>query len=207
MNKYNIEVGDNIIGGDGKPALVVKVFKDAVSFIEGSTSGLKFSYVNENLDSGFWKHIKKMNKKIIGYTLLKDTPTVKAGAKYLKHEANGNWSTEEGKYANKAYAYKQALDDTEWFSPIYEEVKPTEVYVDTLAGKVKVTKDFISLESVYAIPLAIKEFTKIVGAVKSFGNAQKVGEYELKVNTFNVGCQLFSVDDIPKIEEAIKQVS
>ena len=206
MNKYNIEVGD-------------KLGKDVVTLVDNK--GISFSpdrypevglytwnYITDLVNqSKEWKLTKsensKMNKKIIGYTLLKDSITVKKGGVYTYN--NNLWST-----LGKAGITKlplHILEDTEWFSPIYEEVKPTEVYVDTLAGKVKVTKSSVNLEDTYTIPLAIKDFTKIVRAVKLFGNAQGVGEYEIKVNTFNVGCQLFSVDDISKIEEAIKQVS
>lgn len=213
MNKYNIEVGDTIDN-----VTVNYVTNDGIIFnkINSSIYVWKWEFLNRNIDTGAWKitsQKNKMNKKIIGYTLLKDTPEFNAGMIFESAIADDNGDTiyvpSSGKYENNDsywYSVEDVTSKPEWFSPIYEEVKPTEVYVDTLAGKVKVTKDKLSING--------SEYLKMCYATALIDNikgklevATTIQGYAVKLETFKVGCKTFHVLDIPKIEEAIKQVS
>lgn len=200
MNKYNIEVGDKL-GTD----VVTLVDKDGISFSKDrfpSVHLYTWEYIEDLVNkSREWKlaKTKKMNKKIIGYTLLKDSISAKAGEVYKIEE--GVIRRYKG---SKSYVITQEeANQPEWFSPIYEEVKPTEVYVDTLAGKVKVTSEKLMLsnsEFVYT-----EDFDKVAKVVNKV--IAKTSMHNVLIETFKVGCKTFHASDVQKIEEAIKQVS
>lgn len=205
MNSQNIEVGDSAYWFDKKqvatPYIIDIVNNKGIHFeCDGGTTPMySFEHIDKLTKDGNFKLVKKMNKKIIGYKLLKDTPSHNIGNIFTL-DKNSN-ITFEGYLHYKEFCELK----TKWFEPIYEN-KATGIFVETLAGKVKVTRKNLSLVGECAIPTSITEFNKIVGAVQSFGNAQIPGEYTLEIQTFKIGCQTFHVDDIPKIEAAIKQV-
>jgi len=76
----------------------------------------------------------KENREIIGYKLLKDTPTAKAGSIYeigfLNCTKRVNTSIlylrkEDGvDLDNAIYNYKEVSNFEKWFEPIYKEEKP-----------------------------------------------------------------------------------
>lgn len=198
MNKYNVEVGDII---NTYPVEFVDDLGLSFNPI-ASTHFWSWEIVNRNIKDGAYKltKINKMNKKIIGYKLLKDSISNKAGQIYNIVD-NVITTKRDGR------SFKITLEEaqqTEWFELIYE-TKPTEVFVDTLAGRVKVTSTALKLPD--EIPISIKHYNEIVQAILNVPNKVSVGNYSLAVETFKVGCKTFHINDIITIQEAIKQVS
>lgn len=143
--------------------------------------------------------------KIIGYKLLKDLPLVKAGTEAKIVDSMVRFAKDMGTY-NYSYVAGHCAINTEWFEPIYEVVKPTEVKVQTLAGEVTVTKSTLSLRG--EVATSAEDATIIFNRLKP--HLVHIGEVKsgtVLIDTFKVGCKTFSVKDIPKLEEAIKQVS
>ena len=213
MNKYNIEVGDYVRGKNDNPdsGLIVGVFKSGISYTDTNSnytpvSSNVWDKVNNRLDTGEDIHIKsnKMNKKIIGYKLLKDTPEHEAGDTFML-DRGGNYS-KNGDAGTEFYYTKENVEaKPQFFEPIYE-TKPTEVFVDTLAGKVKVFKEnsIVLLSLPEEKVLSQQQVESVFGKLQSsIGNLRG---FDIKVETFKVGCKTFSVSDIPKLQAAIKEV-
>jgi len=200
MNKYNIKEGDKY-----KTSIytftVGKVTNEGFN-VHNDDGRLvcfySFTEFNPLVEKGSKILLTKETKgKIVGYTLLKDTPDNKAGAVFSK-KANGDYGL--GIFS---YLPQNVEGNTEWFAPIYEEVKPTEVRVQTSLGQVKVTAEKISINDndyIYT-----EDFHTFVKVIEKATNTRL--KYNISVETFKVGCKTFHVNDIPKLEAAIKQVS
>jgi len=207
MNKYNIEVGDEVSPSTSRNSKVYHVTDEGVDFLNNNTV-LEWSVVNSKLDIGDWKLVKasKMNKKIIGYKLLKEIIEYPAGTLFTFREDTP--SKFAGYYApnySDYYCTQKDVENTKWFEPIYE-TKPTVVFVDTLAGKVRVDKIGMSLGLGQYVPMP--EVKKIINAVAGFHNAMMVvHSFDTTIDTFKVGCKTFSVNDIKPLQDAIKQVT
>lgn len=70
------------------------------------------------------------DRKIIGYKLLKDTPTLKAGVEFSSNNTEGGWTYQD---SDKSFAYwytqKEIDEAIGWFEPIYKEEVKTETLV------------------------------------------------------------------------------
>jgi hypothetical protein len=207
MNKYNIEVGDTVITdlGDNLTYNTEIVTEVREGDFKLNRTGLWWfdKSMDDWISAGNWKVIKKAKGKIVGYKLLKDTPDCKAGTKFLESILLDN---KVYKSEDKPHAYYVAeyMNKPEWFEPIYEPTKPTEVKVQTNAGEVRVTANGFYLPNEKGI--TPKQFENIAKAVKTPLVNHGSTFYDIKVETFKVGCKTFHVNDIPKLEEAIKQV-
>lgn len=205
MNKYNIQVGDEI-----DDSVVRYVNSTGIVFNNINAPRYEHSWesVINYIESKRWAITKRVEmKKIVGYKLLKDTPEYKAGQVFTKNEERAQGQSHiyvpEGSFDSNDYYYGKSKveGNTEWFEPIYES-KPTEVFVDTLAGKVRVSKTDLSL--VGETPIVHSDAKYIFDLIK---NSTGRAHYTITIETFKVGCKTFHVDDIPKLQEAIKQVT
>jgi len=197
MNKYNIEVGDYIKTAYGN-GTITSIEGERVYYT--AECGVKDWKNISNFPKDLISKANKMNKKIIGYKLLKDTPSLKADT-VLKIDVDGVVRGFD-KFGVRCKFNPDTMTQAEWFEPVYE-TKPTEVFVDTLAGKVKITKDKVSFNSSeYMYTIGVSRHLGIIARWKERSN-----EYYIQVETFKVGCKLFSIEDIKPLQEAIKQVT
>jgi hypothetical protein len=209
MNKYNIEEGDIVTVLSDWTA--TKVTVTGVTFVNDdspTSTETSWASINSGIGSQSWKLTKKGSKgKIIGYKLLKDMPNLKVGSVSKQSGTNSEFElTIPNPKGSKIWSFSTEEikgAGSEWFEPIYEPIKPTEVKVKTNAGEVTVNAKHLSLKG--ETPVSIPNATRILGSIKAYGNTTEAGA--VKIETFKVGCKTFSVSDIPSLEEAIKQVS
>lgn len=213
MNKYNLKEGDKYTAGGA--TYTIKNLTNS-SFTSHNQNGeyicsYKFAIFNSLVDKGI-KQLVKSTKvsegKIVGYKLLKDTPMTNAGVvfKYLPETLHFEAGYYDGKYSDdKEYFNKSYVENnTDWFLPIYEPIKPTEVFVETMAGKVKVTKKEVILDDASSEYMQTKGTQRLLDIVANWKEGSN--KYDIKVETFKVGCKTFHINDIPKLQAAIKEV-
>ena len=196
-NKYNIEAGDTI-----NDITVSYVNSTGIVFNELNKKEYEHNWrlVISHIESGNWKFTSRVDKNkctITGYKLLRDTPDFKAGYVFDTDSDGGiNMSFK------RAASYP--ANNPEWFEPIYKKVKPKEVFVCTLAGKVKVSNGLLSITGEYRA-INIDDFQKASKLITDC--VYNTTHSDIKVETFKVGCKVFHVDDIKPLQDAIKQVS
>ena len=193
----------------------MNIFKkgDVVEYLEFYRQGKTFIVEKQEEDVVYYKDdtwdyactlqlvVNNTEKKIIGYRLLGNTPDVPKGTIFTL--INGKYRAPLNTLKEDVCYYKErVVQDKFWFEPVYGVIKPTEIFVETLAGKVKVTKNRVSYENVSMNIVQVERVFEILSRVN-----HTVGNYSVLVNTFDLGCTTFSVLDIPKLQEAIKQVT
>ena len=113
-----------------------------------------YGYTEITLEQ-FKKYVLKMDKKIIGYRLLKDSPECKKGDIFKEYDSNASYYK---CISSNIYYNKSTIQNKEWFEPIYEEDDITigsyKVHLNEFG--IKVGCRIIPLEDIKALKSAIQ---------------------------------------------------
>lgn len=126
-----------------------------------------------------------MDKKIVGYKLIKDLPTVNAGALFVYNEKTTVWECNKGSETNY-YAYSNTdMINPDWFLPIYEEEKK-EVTI-----RVECDEPFNVIIKKGNNQIYTPEGTIPISTLKNLEKvaSNKIGDWKFSINSVNIGCK------------------
>ena len=153
----------------------------------------------------------KETGKLLGYKLKKDLPDVKAGEIAVK-DGMCDWvlKTYRGEWKTRRYREELLKEDTDFFEPVYEEVK-AEVTLGSRGAKIRISKN----GSIFFTGVGgggrtnIEKIDDLLSLV-NLACLTLIGEYVVHLNEhirfIRVGCStedhLFSIDELRLIKKA-----
>lgn len=180
---------------------------------EGEANGsmnYKFHKASPEEITAFFKqkYTDMENKEIIGYRLLKDTPTLKAGIefKFKKDKKEYAYKTDGDEFT---YWYtQQEIDNADgWFEPIYEEMEVVETL--SLGSRnvlIMMTSNKRITTTRSSTPIKIEKLVELLDHIDAMNNIEisEWGPYIAKdVRWIRIGCEnennLFSYNEIQQV--------
>ncbi len=157
----------------------------------------------------FYKNSNMQEKKLIGYKLIKDLPIVQAGT-IGKIEKEGsynvvNFNGISGATFNYSYTQAHCEMNTEWFEPVYEDLKPSFKQYTLESGfviAVHKTGEVVTNDGTFSI----KELDTKFGICF---RSTKFNKWDMSVTEakYKIGCQVVTHTDIIGINELYKELN